>query len=381
MLARMSRTLAEILPCLERIAPLHLAEDWDNVGLLVEPSGGLSRSIGRALLCIDLSEGVLDEALAVSADLVVAYHPPIFKGLKRLRASVPDERVLVRALEAKIAVYSPHTALDAATGGVNDWLASGLGPGTSSPLAPQPSEAAQFKLVVFVPRSHLAELRAALARELGAGQIGNYSECSFELEGKGSFFGSDAAMPAIGERGRLEFVEEVRLEMRCERSALRELARVIAAHHPYEEPAWDVYPLTSVAVSSVGAGRLLELEQPLSLDSAVERLKAHLGVPTLRVASSGRQAAGAPIQRVAMCAGAGGSLFERVTGVDLFVTGEMRHHDVLAKLRNGASVVLSEHSHTERGFLPELGRRLRELTRGELEISVSARDADPLRTV
>jgi dinuclear metal center YbgI/SA1388 family protein len=381
MLARMSRTLAEIQSCLERIAPLHLAEDWDNVGLLVEPSGGLSRPIRHALLCVDLGEAVLDEALSSNADLVVAYHPPLFKGLKRLRASSPEERVLVRALEAKIASYSPHTALDAASGGVNDWLARGLGPGKSSPLAPHTGEATEFKLVVFVPRSHLTELRSALSRELGAGQIGNYSECSFELEGKGSFFGSDAATPAVGERGRLEFVEEVRLEMRCERGALRDLERVIAAHHPYEEPAWDVYPLTRVTPPSVGAGRLLELAQPLSLEGAVERLKAHLALPTLRVASSGRQTAGAPIQRVAVCAGAGGSLFERVSGVDLFVTGEMRHHDVLAKLRAGASVILSEHTHTERGFLPELGQRLAELTGGELAITISTRDADPLRTV
>ena len=132
---------------------------------------------------------------------------------------------------------------------------------------------------------------------------------------------------------------------------------------------------------NVGAGRLLELATPISLPEAVARLKAHLGLSFLRVASSGKQDAGAPIQRVAICAGAGGSLFERVHGVDLFVTGELRHHDVLAKQRAGASVILSEHTHTERGFLQELGAQLRELAGGELEIVVSERDADPLRTL
>src|SRR5450432_1426907 len=181
MLARMSRTLAEIVLLLERLAPLHLAEDWDNVGLLLEPSGSNDRTISRVLLCIDLSEIVLTEAIDEGADLVVAYHPPLFKGLKRLRISAPEERVLVRALEAQLPVYSPHTALDAAANGVNDWLARGLGSGKRRALAPFHAKRGAFKVVVFVPRSHLDALRSALSRELGAGQIGNYSECSYEL--------------------------------------------------------------------------------------------------------------------------------------------------------------------------------------------------------
>ena len=380
MLARMSRTFAEVLALLERIAPLDLAEDWDNVGLLLEPVGAAAKPVARAFLCIDLSENVLSEALDRGADFVIAYHPPLFKGLKRLRISSAEERVVVRALEAKLPVYSPHTALDAAAGGVNDWLARGLGAGTCRALVPHAQKSA-YKLVVFVPRSHVAELRHALSSELGLGEIGNYRECSYELEGKGSFFGNEAANPRVGARGQLEFVDEIRLEMRCEQRALKDLPRVIAAHHPYEEPAWDVYPLAALPRADVGAGRLLELETPISLPEAVARLKAHLGLSFLRVASSGKQDAGAPIQRVALCAGAGGSLFERVSGVDLFVTGELRHHDVLAKQRAGASVILSEHTHTERGFLPELAGRIAELSRGALTVLVSERDADPLLTV
>jgi dinuclear metal center YbgI/SA1388 family protein len=381
MLARMSPTLAEVVLLLERLAPLELAEEWDNVGLLLEPSGAAARPIRRAFFCIDLDESVLGEALERQADLVIAYHPPLFKALKRLRTSSPAERVIVRALEAKLPIYSPHTALDAAQHGVNDWLARGLGAGKSSALVAHVPARNEFKLVVFVPRSHVEALRSALSRELGAGKIGNYTECSYELEGRGSFFGNDAASPQVGTRGQLEFTVEVRLEMRCDKSALKDLARVIAAHHPYEEPAWDVYPLAATPRAELGAGRLLELAAPITLNDAVARLKAHLGVPSLRVASSSAQAAGAPITRVAVCAGAGGSLFERVSGVDLFVTGEMRHHDVRAKLQHGASVILSEHTHTERGFLPEFAARLRELAQGALELIVSERDADPLHTL
>lgn len=384
MLLGMSRTLSSVVELLERIAPLDLAEDWDNVGLLVEPSRASQRDISRLFLCIDLSESVLAEALAVGADFLLAYHPPIFRGLKRLRASAPEESVLVRALEAGIAVYSPHTALDATTDGVNDWLARGVGSGRCTPLALHVSKrpSAEFKLVVFVPRSHLAELRGALSRELGLGLIGNYSECSYELDGQGSFLGNEEASPALGERGKLEFVAEARLEMRCPGSAINDLARVIATHHPYEEPAWDLYPLVRPATQpNAGAGRLLELESPITIGEALARLKVHLGVGSLRLAQSEVHTDQSKLSRVALCAGSGGSLFENVRGVDLFVTGEMRHHDVLAKVRAGSSVILAEHTHTERGFLPELAQRISELAAGELQVLVSQRDADPLRTV
>ncbi|MEI9947418.1 MAG: Nif3-like dinuclear metal center hexameric protein [Pseudomonadota bacterium] len=379
----MSRTLAEVIALLERLAPLDLSEAWDNTGLLLEPLGAAARAIERAFLCIDLDEIVLDEAIERAADLLIAYHPPLFRGLKCLRASSPEERVLLRALDAGLCVYSPHTALDATVDGVNDWLARAFGAGRTTPLIAHPARpaSAEFKLVVFVPPAHVPSLRRALSRELGAGNIGNYSECGYELEGRGSFFGNEAAAPRVGERGKLEFVPETRLEMRCPASALKDLARVIDAHHPYEEPAWDLYPLATPPRANVGAGRLLELDAPISISEAVARLKAQLELPTLRVATAGTHAAGAPIARIAVCAGAGGSLFEKVHAADLFVTGELRHHDVLAKVRAGSSVILSEHSHTERGYLPEFGRRLENLADGQMQVLISERDKDPLRMV
>jgi len=391
MLPRMSRTLAEVLALLERLAPLELSEDWDNTGLLLEPLGASRRAIERPFLCIDLSEEVLDEALERGADFVVAYHPPIFGGLKRLRARSPEDRVLLRAIEAGLAVYSPHTALDAAQGGVNDWLARAFGPGRLTPLVAPPSRRSdqEFKLVVFVPEAHVAALRGALSRELGAGVIGNYSECSYELQGRGTFYGNESTAPRVGERGKLEFVAETRLEMRCPAASLKELARVIAAHHPYEEPAWDVYPLLAAPPAGVGAGRLLQLNAPISLDEAIARLKTYLGLAQLRVATASAHNAGNPIEWIAVCAGAGGSLFERASrsgggtssNAQLYVTGEMRHHDVLAKLRAGSSVILSEHTHTERGFLPEFARNLQDAADGRLQVLISERDRDPLRTV
>src|SRR3954454_15878195 len=160
MLAHMSRTLRlnEVIALLERLAPLDLAEDWDNTGLLLEPLGAAARPIERAFLCIDLSESVLDEALERGADLLIAYHPPLFRGLKRLRARSAEERLLLRTLSAGLSVYSPHTALDATTDGVNDWLARAFGAGRCTPLfAASATSAAELKLVVFVPEAHVAD--------------------------------------------------------------------------------------------------------------------------------------------------------------------------------------------------------------------------------
>jgi putative NIF3 family GTP cyclohydrolase 1 type 2 len=162
--------------------------------------------------------------------------------------------------------------------------------------------------------------------------------------------------------------------MLCSKQMLPAAAAAIAEHHPYEEPAWDAYPLAAKPPPGAGPGRLLTLAEPTPLETITERLKVHLGLSALRVA----RAAKTSVTRVAVCAGAGGSLFEAVTGVDLFVTGEMRHHDVLDKVRHGSSVILSEHTHSERGFLPELARRIAHASGHRLEALVAASDRDPL---
>ncbi|MEI9950127.1 MAG: Nif3-like dinuclear metal center hexameric protein [Pseudomonadota bacterium] len=157
----MSRTLAEVIALLERLAPLHLSEDWDNTGLLLEPLGAALRPIERAFLCIDLSETVLDEAIERGADLLIAYHPPIFRGLKRLRARSAEERVLLGALGAGLAVYSPHTALDAAADGLNDWLARAFGVGRVTPLIAQPASRGSRGIQAGAVRATVARGRAA----------------------------------------------------------------------------------------------------------------------------------------------------------------------------------------------------------------------------
>lgn len=377
----MALPLATVVRLLESIAPLEHAEPWDNVGLLLEPASdrrdpAAPPSVTRVLLTVDLTDVVLTEAIAADADLIVAYHPPWFQPLKRLSARRPGERVLLAAARAGIAIHSPHTALDAATGGVNDWLADALGPSTRTPLVSVAS-GGDVKLVVFVPKEHVDALRSALAAA-GAGIIGAYRECSYELTGEGTFLGDESTNPAVGERGRLERVPETRLEMVCSRERLPDVTRALERVHPYEEPAWDVYPLEPKPDSRAGMGRSVLLDEPASLETLAERVKRHLGLETIRVAAPDPPS---PVRRVAVCAGSGGGLFDKAGLHDLYLTGELRHHDVLDRLARGASVMLCEHSSSERGFLPKLAAKLLSLSGGELAVSVSSADREPIRRV
>jgi dinuclear metal center YbgI/SA1388 family protein len=322
---------------------------------------------------------VLEEVLSGEVDLVIAYHPPIFRPVRRLRPAVPGERRLLALARAGVAVYSPHTALDAAPDGVNDWLAAGLGPAEIRPLSPAEAldPALELKLVAFVPAEHVERVAAALSAA-GAGVIGEYGECSSRAETTGTFRGSAASNPRVGERQKLETVPEVRLEMVCPKGALARVAEVMRDVHPYEEPAWDVYPLAPRPVLGVGVGRRVVLREPAPLSLLVERLKLHVGRRSLRVAAAPHHRVGSLVHHAAVSAGSGGSVFEHVSSVDLLVTGELSHHAVLDKLASGSSVVLCEHSSSERGFLSPFARRLTEASGSSVEFAVSAADREPL---
>ena len=266
--------LSQILASLEALSPLRFAEAWDNVGLLLEPVPvAAAAPVSQALLTIDLSDQVVAEAEALGATLIIAYHPPIFQGLKRLRSSEPTERAIFACAARGIAIYSPHTALDAAPAGVNDWLLDAFGAGERAPCLP-----------------HLADAR-------------------------------------------------------------------------------------------FGQGRGVRLAAPLALADAVAAIKRHLGLAQLRLAAAAQHEAGALLHSVAVCAGAGGSVFEKLSGFDLYLTGEMRHHDVRSRVLGGSSVVLCDHTNTERGFLPVLAKRLQGASAGGVQFHVAACDRDPLSIV
>lgn len=372
-------TLDQVTAALHEIAPLHLAAEWDNVGLLVEPSK--PKPIQRILLTIDLTDAVLDEAIKKKTQMIVAYHPPIFEPIKRIEW----RSKLIPLIKHGIAVYSPHTALDAVPGGVNDWLLEGLGTGPR--WAIQPSKADNLcpysKIAVFVPPDHADALRKAMW-EADAGHIGDYSDCSFNVEGNGTFRGNENTNPAIGKKGRLETVREVRLEMICPAFIVQNVVGAIRKAHPYEEPAIDVYPLQRVLdpeLQGAGHGRQLDLDTPIPFLELVNRVKKHLRLKHVRCAISNKPLFGPKVRSIAVCAGAGGALLRKTRLLDVYLTGEMRHHDILAANADGVSVILTEHTHSERPYLPTLKKKMHEKLGRGVKIEISRADRDPLRLI
>ncbi|MHC5113596.1 MAG: Nif3-like dinuclear metal center hexameric protein [Planctomycetota bacterium] len=366
----------DVVSVVESIAPLSGAESWDNVGLLV---GAPTWPASRVMLTIDLTRPVLEEAIAARTRMIVAYHPLIFEPLPAVNDATETSHLALDAIRAGIAVHSPHTALDAAPGGVNDWLCEAFGHGDVRALQSQSDlpSTESHKIVTFCPRDAADAIRDALA-SAGAGRIGAYERCSFEIPGQGTFQGGADTRPAVGRRGVLERVDEVRLEMVCSAPALALAVTTLRQFHPYEEPPVEIYALQPRPRRDTGAGRRITLDRKLGVTAITEALKKHLGVRRLSVAP-GRDAP-RTIRTIGLCAGAGGSLLRAALdqGCELFLTGEMRHHDVLAAQAAGCTVILAGHTNTERGYLKRLRRLLlKELPK--LDVSVSKRDAHPLR--
>jgi len=367
-----------VVEVLESIAPLRCAESWDNVGLLI---GSRRWAAERVMLTIDLTEEVLHEAMDADVQMIISYHPPILQPLKALTDDAENQRIALEAARSAIAVYSPHTALDAAPGGVNDWLAAALGAGDVRALTGHRSlpESEQFKIVTFCPAEAVDRLRNALA-SIGAGRIGEYELCSFEIEGKGTFLGGPGTKPVVGQSGTPERVSETRLEMVCPGAALGLAVLTLREFHPYEEPPVEIYELRPRPQRHIGAGRRVVLDQKTTLKHLVERTKQQLGLGQLRIAT-GREAP-RRYQTIGLCAGAGGSLLETAIdqGCELFLTGEMRHHDVLAAQARGCTVMLAGHTNTERGYLKQLRKTLVSRLPG-LKLTIAKRDVDPLKVM
>ncbi len=380
----------DLMDAMERIAPLRGAEPWDRVGLQL---GVPSRPVGGpVLLTIDLTEAVLEEAVRMHAGVIVAYHPVIWKPLTALADSTPTERIVRGAAEAGIAIFVPHTALDAAPGGVTDWLCEGLSApigeakegviqGDCRGLAPATGGGGdrEVKVVTFVPTDKVDQLRSALGTA-GAGGLGNYRLCSFSVEGEGTFLPVEGATPAVGQVGRLERVRERRLEMVCPKRALPLVIETLRQFHPYEEPAFDIIELVPEPIRRAGSGRRIVLDRPATIGELGDRLKNHLGRARIRYALAGDDR---PFRTIGVVPGAGSSLKDLALaeGCDVFVTGEMTHHEILAARQAGMSILLAGHSNTERGYLKRLAVRLEDLLGEGVDVRVSEADRDHIVAV
>ncbi|MBL8880992.1 MAG: Nif3-like dinuclear metal center hexameric protein, partial [Phycisphaerales bacterium] len=327
----------------------------------------------RVLMAIDLTDAIAEEAIHEEADALVVYHPPIFKGVRSITPAcdAPTSK-LPDILFSQISIIALHTALDSAPGGTNDVLLDAFDVVSRRPLEPAIDAESRYKLVVFVPEKEVDALRTALSA-VGAGVIGHYSECSFELDGRGTFRGDEQSRPAIGKKQSFQRVAEVRLEMVVSRRGLHDAVRALYAAHSYEEPAFDIYPLHAVAQrGQTGLGRVGELRKPQRGEVLLSRLRGRCDTGCAQVVGE----VGKTFTSVTTAAGAFGVKSFR-DPQSLVITGEFKHHDALDLAKRGVTAVALGHFASERPVLARVRDELLRRLPG-VQAAISRNDRSPL---
>jgi dinuclear metal center YbgI/SA1388 family protein len=311
-------TIAQVCKALEAWAPLPYQESYDNCGLLL---GSGSTTVTGILCTLDCTEAVIEEAIAKQCNLIIAHHPIVFSGLKRLNGSNYVERTVMLALQNNIAIYAIHTNADNVITGVNAKLAAKLGLENITVLAPKAGLLAKF--ITYVPDSHAEQVRTAIW-QAGGGNIGNYSECSFSFVGNGTFKGNEHSNPQLGYKGERTNAAEQRIEVIIPVHLQNKVLAAVRAAHLYEEVAYEVIPLANVH-QSVGSGMVGSWQKPKTAVEALAWIKNVLQVPVVRHTKIVRE----NIQKVAICGGAGSFLTKRAigAGADLYVTADVKYHE------------------------------------------------------
>jgi len=351
----------DIAAVVNELAPLKLAQDWDNVGLLVGDGG---RTVKNVLLTIDATSAVAAEAKRLKTDLIISYHPIIWDGLKAVTVGGAGA-VVHELIASQISVFSVHTALDTVGGGVNDGLADILGIEDAEPIGDFVADpvGGAYKLVVFVPTDAVERVSNAVFAA-GAGMMGSYSHCGF-----------GRARPAIGRKGRLEKVDETRFETIVPGDKLDAVIAAMRQAHPYEMPAFDVLKQCNTDCK-LGLGRIGKLATPMRLSALVDKAKKATGAKAVGMVGPENRM----VRKAAVCAGSCGKIIDTViaAGADLYVTGELKHHQALAAQEAGLSCICLSHSVSERFILKRLAKQLKNRL-NSITIRVSKKDADPFR--
>lgn len=310
--------IKEILHAIEQIAPIPLQEGFDNSGIQI---GDIYQEAKGAIVCIDVTEAVLDEAISLGCNLIISHHPLAFRSFKSLTGKNYVERCMIKACKHDIVVYAAHTNLDNASNGINQYLANKLNLQHVRILDPQKNKL--LKLVVFVPHSHADLVRNALFNA-GAGNIGNYDSCSYNLRGEGTFRAQQNTNPFVGEKGELHNEPETRIEVIVPSYKQSEVERALIAVHPYEEPAYDFYNLEN-AWKQAGSGIVGTLPEEMDEEDFLYLLKDTFNLKTILYSA----VRGATIRDVAICSGSGAFLIPKAIsyGADVFITGEAKYND------------------------------------------------------
>jgi dinuclear metal center YbgI/SA1388 family protein len=351
----------DIAEAIERIAPIPLSEAWDNCGLQV---GRAEAAAIRVLVALTPVDEVFEEAEQRGVDFLLFHHPLIFDPIKSVDTGSYPGDLIARAIRQDLAVYAAHTSYDAAPEGVSVALAEALGlRGTFEVVSPRGS---LRKLVVFVPEENVDAVADAVAAE-GAGVIGEYTRCTFRTPGTGTFLGSEATDPYLGEKGRLEMVEEIRLETVVPAHAARRATAAAIAAHPYEEAALDLYSVDGHP-EGCGYGRVGKLPEPMSPEELREHVADGLGFPARLVADP---EPGRRVERVAVLGGSGGSFVPEAaaSGAQAYVTGDLDYHDALLAHSLGLTAIDAGHAATELPSLAPLAKRLAEMVDVPVEVS------------
>jgi dinuclear metal center YbgI/SA1388 family protein len=310
--------IKEIFPILEEMAPLAYAEDFDNVGLLV---GNAENLLTGILVCHDALENVIDEAIAKNCNFIVCFHPIIFSGLKKITGSNYVERVVLKAIKNDIAIYAVHTALDNHPEGVNKIFCDALGLINTKILVPKPNFIQ--KLVTYTVPDNAQIVRNALF-EAGAGQIGNYSECSFSSTGIGTYKGNENSNPVIGSKGELSQEHEIKIEVTFEKHLQSKILKALFANHIYEEVAFEIYELQN-AHQNIGLGMIGELKTPMNETDFLNFVKTKMQSGSIRHSEFLNK----NISKVAVLGGSGSFAIKNAkqAGADVFLTADLKYHD------------------------------------------------------
>jgi len=310
--------LREITSFLETLAPLAYQEDYDNSGLIV---GHPDMEISGALISLDCTESVVDEAIQQGLNLIISHHPIVFKGLKKFNGKNYVERVVIKAIKHDIALYAIHTNLDHVSVGVNKKICDKLG--IKNPDILKSREDSLRKLVTFCPEAHAEELRIALFKA-GAGNIGNYSESSYNVSGIGTFKAGEGTNPFVGDLGKQHHESEIRIETIYSLHLEQKILSALFETHPYEEVAYDLYPLSNTH-PQVGSGMIGNLERDIDELEFLTFVKEKLGAKVIRHTELRSK----KIRRVAVCGGSGSFLLPNAlrAGADIFITGDFKYHE------------------------------------------------------
>ncbi len=371
----MTARLADVIDVLDAAYPPQLAQSWDSVGLVCGDPDDVLNSV---TIAVDATAAVVDEVPA--GGLLLAHHPLLLRGVDTVAASTPKGALIHRLIRSGRSLFTAHTNADSAWPGVSDALAHALGLTVEAVLEPAPVAADTDKWVIYVPAENADEVRAAVFA-VGAGEIGDYSQCSWSVTGTGQFLPQDGASPTIGRVGDVERVTEDRIEMVAPAHARGRVWAALRAAHPYEEPAFDVFAVQPLP-QRAGLGRICTLPRPEPLREFVSRVRANLPATSWGVRAAGE--ADTPVSRVAVCGGSGDSLLDAVAAADVaaYVTADLRHHPA-DEHRRASAVALLDVAHwaSEYPWCGQAGEVLRKAFGATLPVQISSIRTDPWNLV